>query len=56
MAKDIAGMMEQLRQDIARWKEELTRVDGDSHAAAIARMEQLIADGEKVLARWDVPS
>lgn len=53
MAKDIAGMMEQLRQDIARWKEELARMDGDLHAATITRVGQLIADGEKVLARWD---
>jgi hypothetical protein len=56
MANDIAGMMEQLRQDIARWKDELARLDGDSHAAVIARVEQLIADGEKVLARWDIRS
>lgn len=53
MAKSITEMMDDLREDLARWRLELSRVRAEGHITSIRQLEKLISDAEFILARWE---
>jgi hypothetical protein len=56
MAKNITEVIDELRQEVVHWKEELARLRSEGSALAAEQMEKVIADAERVINRWDVPN
>jgi ribosomal protein L29 len=56
MAKSISEVMDDLRQDVARWKAELICLRAQSVTPQIEKVEKFIADAEVVLSRWESPN
>jgi len=56
MAKSISEVMDDLRQDVARWKAELTHLRAQGVTPHIEKVEKFIADAEAILSRWESPN
>jgi hypothetical protein len=56
MAKSVSEVMDDLRQDVVRWKAELIRLRAQGAALHIAKVEKFIADAEAILRRWESPN
>lgn len=52
MAKSVSQTMEELRQELAQWKQKVEHSGPDS-APNIEIIQRWIADAEAILARWD---
>jgi ribosomal protein L29 len=56
MAKSISETMDDLRQDVVRWKAELSHLRAQGVTPHIEKVEKFIADAETVLSRWENPN
>ena len=56
MAKSISEVMDDLRQDVARWKAEPTHLRAQGVTPHIEKVEKFIADAEAILSRWESPN
>ena len=56
MAKSINEVMDDLRQDVVRWKAELIRLRAQGATPHIEKVEKFIADAEAILSRWESPN
>lgn len=54
-AKNVEDVIEGLRQDVARWKDEMADLKANGQADLVEKVSGWIAEAEKVLARWDEP-
>jgi hypothetical protein len=53
MAKKIEELMDELRQDLARWKRDIESIKEQSPSSELPeKIEAWIAEAERVLARW----
>jgi hypothetical protein len=56
MAKSISESMDDLYQDVVRWRAELVRLRAEGHTSTVEQVEKLITDAERVLSRWEKPN
>jgi hypothetical protein len=56
MAKSIDETIEELRQSVVRWKEQMVRLRSEGDVVMVARVEKVMADVESFIARWDNPN
>lgn len=56
VVRDVKEVMDDLRRNVARWKTELARLQGEGLHSTAEGLSKVIADAEKVLSRWDHPN
>jgi len=55
MAKSVSEVIDDLRQDVARWKSEVVRLRAQGCSLSAEQMEKAIASAERMLSRWNDP-
>jgi hypothetical protein len=56
MAKSVSEVMDDLRQEVFRWKAELIRLRAQGVTPHIEKVEKFIVDAEAILSRWETPN